>query len=408
MSLKTRGILVVTIGTVMGFSLSLGGGLLNKLYKLNSTELSQGHDRLFTEVMQSVKREYVEQIDDSVLLESAIRGMVSDLDSHSQYLDAEQFKDIRISTTGSYSGVGLAVSIEDGVITVVPPIDDTPAERAGILYGDRIIAIDDNPIDSDHLYETVAKIRGRTGTHVKITVTREGEQSPIFFDLRRESIRTTSVRYEILQSAVGYVRVSQFIESTANELNHAINDMQNQRDGMLDGLILDLRNNSGGVLDSAIDVSDLFLNAGVIVMSEGRTAESRFTKEAHQGDTLDGADMIVLVNSGSASASEVVAGALQDNNRAMIVGTSTFGKGVVQTVVPLSRGRAIKLTTSRFYTPSGGSIHEKGIFPDVVIEETRNSSEIRFLPSEDRGHDAQLKQALLLLTPKSVMQSKAE
>ena len=343
-----------------------------------------------------------------MLLESAIRGMVSDLDSHSQYLDAEQFKDIRISTTGSYSGVGLAVSIEDGVITVVPPIDDTPAERAGILYGDRIIAIDDNPIDSDHLYETVAKIRGRTGTHVKITVTREGEQSPIFFDLRRESIRTTSVRYEILQSAVGYVRVSQFIESTANELNHAINDMQNQRDGMLDGLILDLRNNSGGVLDSAIDVSDLFLNAGVIVMSEGRTAESRFTKEAHQGDTLDGADMIVLVNSGSASASEVVAGALQDNNRAMIVGTSTFGKGVVQTVVPLSRGRAIKLTTSRFYTPSGGSIHEKGIFPDVVIEETRNSSEIRFLPSEDRGHDAQLKQALLLLTPKSVMQSKAE
>ena len=171
MSLKTRGILVVIIGTVMGFSLSLGGGLLNKLYKLNPTELSRGHDGLFNEVMQSVKREYVEQIDDSVLLDSAIRGMVSDLDSHSQYLNAEQFKDIRISTTGSYSGVGLVVSIEDGVITVVPPIDDTPAERAGILYGDRIIAIDDNPIDSDHLYETIAKIRGRTGTHVKITVT---------------------------------------------------------------------------------------------------------------------------------------------------------------------------------------------------------------------------------------------
>jgi len=398
----------VIIGTVMGFSLSLGGGLLAKLYKLNPTELSQGDDRLFNEAMQSVKREYLEQIDDSVLLESAIRGMVSDLDSHSQYLDAEQFKDIRISTTGSYSGVGLAVSIEDGVITVVPPIDDTPAERAGILYGDRIIAIDDNPIDSDHLYKTIAKIRGRTGTHVKITVKREGEQSPMFFDLRRESIRTTSVRYEILHPAIGYVRVSQFIESTANELNRAIDDMQNQRDSMLDGLILDLRNNPGGVLDSAIDVSDLFLNSGVIVTSEGRTAESRFTKEAYQGDTLDGADMIVLVNSGSASASEVVAGALQDNNRAMIVGTSTFGKGVVQTVVPLSRGRAIKLTTSRFYTPSGESIHEKGIFPDVLIDETRNPSEIRFLPSENRGHDAQLKQALLLLTSKSVMQSTAE
>jgi carboxyl-terminal processing protease len=408
MSLKTRGMLVLIIGTVMGLSLSLGGGLLTKRDKLNPTELSRGHDRLFAEVMQSVKREYVEQIDDSVLLESAIRGMVSKLDSYSQYLDAEQFKNIRISTTGSYSGVGLAVSTEDGVITVVPPINDTPAERAGMLNGDRIIAIDDNPVDSAHLYETIAKIRGRAGTRVTITVTREGEQNPIVFNLRRESIRIASVRHEILQPAIGYVRISQFIDSTANELNHAINDMQDQRDGMLDGLILDLRNNSGGVLDSAIDVSDLFLNTGVIVISEGRTAESRFTKEAHQGDTLDGTDMVVLVNSGSASASEIVAGALQDNNRAMIVGTLTFGKGVVQTVVPLSRGRAIKLTTSRFYTPSGDSIHEKGIFPDIVIEETRKPSEIRFLLSEDREHDAQLKQALLLLTPKSVMQSKAE
>ena len=408
MSLKTRGILVVVIGTVMGLSLSLSGGLLAKRSKLDSTELSWEYDRLFTEVMQRVKQEYVEQVDDSVLLESAIRGMVSDLDSHSQYLDAEQFKDIRISTTGSYSGVGLEISVEDGVITVIPPIDDTPAERAGILNGDRIIAIDDNPVDSDHLYETIAKMRGRAGTRVTITVTREGEQNPIVFDLRRESIRIVSVLHEILQPAVGYVRVSQFIDSTANELNRAIDDMQHQRDGMLDGLILDLRNNPGGVLDSAIDVSDLFLNAGIIVTAKGRTAESRFTKEAHQGDMLDGAGMVVLVNSGSASASEIVAGALQDHNRAMVVGTLTFGKGVMQTVVPLSRGRAIKLTTSRFYTPSGDTIHEKGIFPDVIIEETRKPSEIRFLPSEDRGHDAQLQQALLLLTPKSLMQSKAE
>jgi carboxyl-terminal processing protease len=408
MSLKIRGILVLIIGTVMGLSLSLGGVLLNKRDKLNSTELSQGHDRLFTEVIQSVKREYVEQIDDSVLLESAIRGMVSKLDSYSQYLDAEQFKNIRMSTTGSYSGVGLVVSTEDGVITVVPPINDTPAERAGMLNGDRIIAIDDNLVDSAHLYETIAKIRGRAGTRVIITVTREGEQNPIVFDLRRESIQIESVRHEILQSAIGYVRISQFIESTANALNHAIDDMQDQSDGMLDGLILDLRNNPGGVLDSAIDVSDLFLNTGVIVTSEGRTAESRFTKEAHQGDMLDGTDMVVLVNSGSASASEIVAGALQDNNRAMIVGTSTFGKGVVQTVVPLSKGRAIKLTTSRFYTPSGDAIHEKGIFPDIVIEDTRKPSEISFPISEDREYDAQLTQALLLLTPKNVMQSKSE
>ena len=184
--------------------------------------------------------------------------------------------------------------------------------------------------------------------------------------------------------------------------------MQDRKDGMLDGLILDLRNNPGGVLDSAVDVSDLFLDAGIIVVADGRTAESRFTRKANRGDVLDGAGMIVLVNSGSASASEIVAGALQDHNRAMVVGTSTFGKGLVQTVMPLSRGRAIKLTTSRFYTPSGDSIHEKGIFPDVVVEETRQPAEISFHASADREHDAQLQEALSLLTPKSVMQSKAE
>lgn len=408
MSLKTRSILVVVIGTVMGLSLSLGGSMLAEHDEPVSGELTWEQARLFAEVMQRVKQDYVEPVDDSVLLESAIRGMVSNLDNHSQFLDAEQYKDIRVSTTGSYSGVGLEVSEEDGVVTVVAPIDDTPAERAGILSGDTIIAIDGNPVDSNHLHATIAKMRGRAGTRVTVTVSREGEERPIIFELRRESIRVASVRHDILQPAVGYVRISQFNESTATELSRAIDDMQDRKGGMLDGLIVDLRNNPGGVLDSAIDVSDLFLNAGIIVTADGRTAESRFTRMAHHGDVLDGAGMVVLVNSGSASASEIVAGALQDNNRAMVVGTSTFGKGVVQTVMPLSRGRAIKLTTSRFYTPSGDSINEKGIFPDVVVEEIRKPSEIRFHASVDREHDAQLQEALSLLTPKSVMQSKAE
>lgn len=408
MSLKTRGILVVIIGTAMALSLSLGGGVLAKRDQLESAELSWEQARLFAEVMQRVKQNYVEPVDDNVLLESALRGMVSDLDDHSQYLDAEEYQDIRISTTGSYSGVGLEVSAEDGVVIVVAPIDNTPAERAGILGGDTIIAVDGKIVTSDHLHETIAKMRGRAGTSVTVTVTRENEERPIIFELRRESIRVASVSHEILQSGVGYVRVSQFNDSTAKELSQAIDDMQDRKDGMLDGLILDLRNNPGGVLDSAVDVSDLFLDAGIIVVADGRTAESRFTRKANRGDVLDGAGMIVLVNSGSASASEIVAGALQDHNRAMVVGTSTFGKGLVQTVMPLSRGRAIKLTTSRFYTPSGDSIHEKGIFPDVVVEETRQPAEISFHASADHEHDAQLQEALSLLTPKSVMQSKAE
>jgi carboxyl-terminal processing protease len=408
MSLKTRSILVLVIGTVMGLSLSLGGSMLTPRDKPNSGELTWQQARLFAEVMQRIKEDYVEPLDDSVLLESAIRGMVSDLDSHSQYLDAEQYQDIRISTTGSYSGVGLEVSTEGGVVTVIAPIDDTPAERAGILGGDTIIAINGKPVGADEPLGTVSKMRGRVGTAVKITVARDGEENPITFELFRESIQVASVRHEILEPAIGYVRISQFNDATAHELSRAIDDMQEHQSGMLNGLILDLRNNPGGVLDAAVDVSDLFLDAGIIVSADGRTEESRFTRKAHRGDVLDGAPMAVLVNDGSASASEIVAGALQDHNRAMVVGASTFGKGLVQTVMPLSRGRAIKLTTSRFYTPSGASIQGKGIFPDVMVEENRKASEIRFSAAADREHDAQLQEAYALLQPKSVMQSKAE
>jgi carboxyl-terminal processing protease len=409
MSLKTRGILVLVIGTVLGVSLSVGGALLGGRDPAPARDLSWEQARLFAEVMERVKHDYVEPVDDSVLLESAIRGMVADLDAHSQYLDESEYQDIRISTTGNYSGVGIEVSTLEGEIRVVAPIDNTPAERAGIQSGDTIVAIDGIAVDPGRLHETIDRMRGIPGSNVRIAVRREEQRNPLEFDIERESIHVASVRHEILDPSYGYVRVSQFNETTPEELSGAIDAMMEEireRDGtMLSGLVLDLRNNPGGILDAAVDVSDLFLDNGVIVTADGRTPEARFTKTARRGDILDGASIVVLVNRGSASASEIVAGALQDHHRALIVGTSTFGKGLVQTVMPLSKGRAIKLTTSRYYTPSGDSIHEKGISPDVFVEGPGNIPATR--SGVDREGDVQLIEALERLRSLGVMHSNA-
>ena len=356
--------------------------------------------------MQRVKREYVEPIDDRELLDAAIRGMVSDLDAHSEFLDADEYRDIRISTTGSYSGIGIEVNEKDGVITVITPMAGSPAARSGIRSGDHIVAVDGKAVDPDNLNETMTSMRGRAGTKISVTVDREGEA--ILHEMRREVIRVASVHHELLSSSYGYVRVNQFSETTARELSRAIDTLQDEHDGMLDGLVLDLRNNPGGVLDAAVDVSDLFLDSGVIVSAEGRTADSRFRRSAHRGDVLDGAGMIVLVNQGSASASEIVAGALQDHGRATVVGTPTFGKGLVQTVMPLSKGRAIKLTTSRYYTPSGDSIHETGITPDVFVEDTPGYPDLSLTGIIDREEDAQLVEAVDRLQRQRVMHSKAQ
>jgi carboxyl-terminal processing protease len=406
MSLKVRAILVVVIGTVMGLSLSIGGGLLSDGSAPAEEELAWENARLFAEVMERVKRDYVEPLDDSELLESAIRGMVSDLDAHSQYLDADEYRDIRISTTGSYTGVGVEVADIDGAIKVVTPITGSPAARSGIRSGDQIIAVDGIAVETDHLQHTIGRMRGRAGSRISITVLRDDEA--IDHEMRREIIRVSSVHHEILGPAFGYVRVSQFSETTARELSRAIDAMQESGGGMLAGLILDLRNNPGGVLDSAVDVSDLFLDSGVIVMADGRTNDARFTRSAHRGDVLDGAELVVLVNEGSASASEIVAGALQDHGRAIVVGTGTFGKGMVQTVMPLSQGRALKLTTSRYYTPSGDSIHETGIMPDVYVEGTPGYPDMSLSGFVDREQDAQLLEALNRLQRGDVMHSKAQ
>lgn len=405
MSLKTRAILVLVIGTVMGVSLSLGGSLLADRQQPDKEELAWEQARLFAEVMDRVKRDYVEPIDDSALLESAIRGMVADLDAHSQYLDADEYRDIRISTTGSYTGVGIEVSEVDGVIRVITPMAGSPAARSGIRSGDQIIAVDGVAVEPASLQNTIGRMRGRRGSEISVTVLRDDDA--IVHEMRREVIRVASVHHEILEPSYGYVRVNQFSETTARELSRSIDSLQDSKGGMLDGLILDLRNNPGGVLESAVDVSDLFLDTGVIVSAEGRTSDSRFTRSAHRGDVLDGAEMIVLVNKGSASASEIVAGALQDHDRALVVGTATFGKGLVQTVMPLSRGRAIKLTTSRYYTPSGDSIHETGITPDVFVEGTPGYPDLSLSGSVDREQDAQLLDALGRLKNRRVMHSSA-
>ena len=405
MSLKTRAILVLVIGTVMGLSLSLGGGFLAR-QQPTEEDLDWDKAHLLAEVMERVKQDYLEPIDDSTLLDAAIRGMVSDLDPHSQYLDADEYRDIRISTTGSYTGVGVEVTEVDGLVRIVTPFAGSPAARSGLRSGDQIIAVDGTAVEARNLQEVIGSMRGRAGSKISITVARNDDA--IVYEMRREVIRVASVHHEILSPSYGYVRVNQFSETTARELSRAIDDLQHSKGGMLEGLVLDLRNNPGGVLDAAVDVSDLFLDAGVIVTAEGRTADSRFMRSAHRGDVLDGADMIVLVNEGSASASEIVAGALQDHGRAAILGTATFGKGLVQTVMPLSRGRAIKLTTSRYFTPSGDSIHESGVTPDVFVEDTPGFPDLSLSGTIDRELDAQLIAALERLQRGQVMHSKAK
>ena len=405
MLLRTRAILVVVVGTVMGVSLSLSGGLMgNRAPEPDALAWQQAQD--IADIIARVKRDYVEDIDDTELLENAIRGMVGELDPHSQYLDASEYRDIRISTTGSYTGIGIEVGEVDGAVRIITPMAGSPAARSGLRSGDEIVAIDGTEIVADRLHETISRMRGHAGSRVMITVLRDDEL--LDYELRREIIRVASVHAENLGPSYGYVRVNQFSETTARELSRAIDDLQEAKGGMLEGLVLDLRNNPGGVLDSAVDVTDLFLDSGVIVTADGRTADSRFRRSAHRGDVLDGADLVVLVNQGSASASEIVAGALQDHGRATVVGTRTFGKGLVQTVMPLSQGRAIKLTTSRYYTPSGDSIQETGITPDVFVEDTPGYPDLSLSGSIDREQDGQLVSALERLRHPQEMHSKAE
>jgi len=409
MSLKVRSILVLVVGAVLGLTISLGGGVLAERHVAESESLPIEQVRMLAEVLERVRRDYVDVVDDRELIENAIRGMVADLDPHSQFLSPSEYEEIRISTTGNYSGVGLDVSLEGGVVTVISPIDDTPAQRAGILPGDQVISIDDMPVDDGNLNDTIARMRGEPGTEVGLDVIREDEADPLHFDLIRSRVRVQSVRGEYLGDRYGYIKLTHFSETTNRDLHRAITNLKRIADGRLRGLILDLRNNPGGVLDAAVEVADAFMEQGMIVYGAGRMRDARFERHARPGDVLEGAEVIVLVNRGSASASEIVAGALKDNHRARIVGVRTYGKGSVQTVMPLSDGRAIKLTTSRYYTPSGDSIHNTGIVPDFSVDAGESQRLYRGLNGDvAMDDDPQLQEALRIVGFNPIMQSKAQ
>ncbi|WP_293268057.1 S41 family peptidase [Neptunomonas sp.] len=323
--------------------------------------------RRFSEVFDRIKNSYVEPVDDAKVLEDAIRGMISGLDPHSSYLEPEAFDELREHTSGEFGGVGIEISLEDGFIRVIAPIDDTPAVSAGIKAGDLITRIDDESVKSMGLNDAIKRMRGKPGTEIVLTVLRDGEDKPLNIEVVRDVIKVTSVKHRMLGEQYAYIRITQFQGNTGADLKKALGKVQEKNP--LQGIILDLRNNPGGVLQAAVEVVDAFIDKGMIVYTQGRLASADTEFMATADVVLAKVPMVVLINSGSASASEIVAGALQDHKRAVIMGTGSFGKGSVQTILPLTQRRALKLTTARYFTPSGRTIQAKGIQPDVVVEE---------------------------------------
>lgn len=322
--------------------------------------------RIFTEVLNQIRSAYVEPIDDKTLLENAIKGMLAGIDPHSTYLAKDDYDELQETTTGEFGGLGVEVGIEDGFIKVIAPMDGSPAERAGIQAGDLIIKLDDTPAREVTIGDTIDLMRGEPGTKIVLTILREGVSDPFEVTVTREVIQARSVRYQILEPGYGYIRIATFSVDTADEVKNALKRMQS--DSNLKGVVLDLRNNPGGVLQASVGVVDSFISEGLIVYTEGRVDNAEMRFEASTDDPSNGVPLVVLINSGSASASEIVAGALQDHQRAIIMGTPSFGKGSVQTVLPLTNDRAIKLTTALYFTPSGRSIQAKGIIPDIIVD----------------------------------------
>jgi carboxyl-terminal processing protease len=324
---------------------------------------------LFGDVFERVRADYVEKPDDSKLIESAINGMLGALDPHSSYMDSKSYRDMQVQTRGEFGGLGIEVTMEDGLVKVVAPIDDTPAAKAGIMAGDIITQLDEEPVQGLTLNQAVDKMRGPVNSKITLKVMRKGQDKPLDVTIVRDIIRVRSVRYNTEGGEIGYVRITQFNEQTSEGLKKALSDIGAQiPNDKLKGYVLDLRNNPGGLLDQAISVSDAFLEKGEIVSTRGRNAEETQRFNARAGDLTKGKPLIVLINGGSASASEIVAGALQDHKRATLVGTRSFGKGSVQTIIPLGSGNgALRLTTARYFTPSGRSIQAKGISPDIEV-----------------------------------------
>lgn len=341
---------------------------------------------LFTEVLRQIENNYVETQEPKDLIYGAIKGMIRNLDPHSSFMTKEEYSEFMLETKGSFTGIGIEITIKDNILTVVSPIEDTPAYKAGIKAGDKIFKVENEPTKDMTMLEAVKKIRGPKGTKVNLTILREGSDKPLEFSITRDVIPLKSVRHNLLSPDIAYIRISNFQSKTTEDLSSVIKELKKER--KIKGLILDLRNNPGGLLSQAIEVSDIFLDSGIIVSTKGRNNAHNITASAHENSTKIDYTIIVLVNGGSASAAEIVSGALQDNKKALILGTRTFGKGSVQTILPLSDGSGLRLTTARYYTPSGKSIQSSGITPDIEIafmpqEEKKEKKETHFFREED-------------------------
>ncbi|MFI4868921.1 MAG: S41 family peptidase [Steroidobacterales bacterium] len=378
MSPRARLVLALAVGLLLGLSLSVASRVAaeHSPASAGSTAAAGGADlpwkdaRLLAEVIQRVRENYVDPVDDHQLIQNAIRGMVEALDDHSTFLSPDEFEDMKVSTSGTYAGIGVEVIPGKGGVSVVKRMAGSPAERAGIQTGDIIVKIDGIAVDPQDLDAAIARMRGPEGSPIRLAVHREGSSSLLEFQVERAHVQLRSVAGELLTPDYGYLRISSFTDTTANELEQAVARLERSRTRKLEGFIIDLRNDPGGVLDAAAQVADDFLDHGTIVSAEGRTADAQFRIEAKPGDISHGARLVVLVNGGSASASEILAAALHDNHRATLIGRRTYGKGSVQTIMPLEDGQALKITTSRYFTPAGISINGVGIVPDKVLAGT--------------------------------------
>ncbi|RFA30673.1 peptidase S41 [Alkalilimnicola ehrlichii] len=379
----------------LGVALGVSGTMTQGVWADRSqaqAELPLEQLRAFTEVYTRIKRDYVDEVDDKELLDAAVRGMLSSLDPHSSFMDEQGYQNMRSGTRGEFGGLGIEVGTEDGYVKVIAPIDDTPAYRAGLKAGDLILTLDGKSIKGMELSEAIKLMRGEPGTSIDMTIRRQGADAPIAVTLKRDVIQVQSVRARMLEPGVGYVRISQFQRRTGEQVRSAVEKLKAEANGNLEGLVLDMRNNPGGVLRAAVEVSDAFITEGRIVYTQGRM-NNEVVFDASGKDMIDGAPIVVLVNEGSASASEIVAGALQDHKRAVVMGSTTFGKGSVQSILPLNDGTALKLTTARYYTPSGRSIHSKGIMPDMPV-----NKDLQVVQADSDGDQARLQEAELRST----------
>jgi carboxyl-terminal processing protease len=389
---------LILLGFVFG--LVVGGLSVHNVSALSNKTYEKL--KVFTDCLEIIKKNYVEDVKTEDLITGAIEGMLSSLDPHSAYLDPDMYRELQVETKGSFGGLGLEIAIKDGILTVIAPIEDTPAYRAGIKAGDKIVKINEESTKGLNLMECVKRLRGAKGTHVTITIFREGFTQTQEVSMVRDIIKIQSVKYKTLEKGYGYLRISQFQEKTSADAAKALEALQKENPEGINGLILDLRNDPGGLLDQAVEVSDLFLDSGVIVTIKGRNEEEKMAFNAHQEGTMPNWPMVVLVNQGSASASEIVAGALQDYGRAVIMGSKTFGKGSVQTIIPLDDGSGIRLTTARYYTPKGRTIHEKGIQPDISLPAIEKAPQK--VVEEQPGADPDLDRALEQLKGMTIFQ----